>query len=105
MKKGEKMRQAKKINLAIAWYKPEQWPRLKEISADGDKLEATYGEWQIYAEKVMKDFAAHGVFPVKMEVDTEELLAWCNKRELPVNSENRSFYASWLLKEKDKRKK
>ena len=99
------MRQSKQMNLAVAWYKPGQWRRLKEISADRDRLEATYGDWQIMAEKAMKDFAAQGVFPEKVVVDTEDLLIWCNERELPVNGESRSFYASWLLKEKDKGKK
>jgi hypothetical protein len=105
MKKGKKMRQSKKMNLSVAWYKPEQWPRLKEISADRDKLEATYGEWQIMAEKAMADFAAQGGFPEKVVVDTEELLAWCNERDLPVNGESRSRYAGWLLREEDKGKK
>ena len=95
------MKKSKKMNLAVAWYKPEQWRKLREISADSGRLEETYGEWQIHAEKAMKDFAARGVFPEKVVVDVEALLTWCNERGLPVNGESRSQYAAWLLQEKD----
>lgn len=37
-------------------------------------------------------------------MDTEALLRWFAERGLKVNSESRSRYASWLLKEMDKRK-
>jgi hypothetical protein len=74
-KKREKKKQVA-INLAVAWYKPTQWLRLKEISEDGDQLEETYGEWQINAEEALKDFAAQGISLAKVEVDVDELLAW-----------------------------
>jgi hypothetical protein len=92
------------MNLSIAWYKPEQWQRLLGVSADLDQLEKTFGEWQIMAEKAFQNFAAQGVFPEKVVVDVENILAWCNERELPVNGESRSQYASRLLwEEKDMR--
>ena len=53
----------------------------------------------------MKAFAVQRVFPEKVLVDVEALLAWCNERGLPVNGESRSQYAAWLLQEKDKGKK
>ncbi|MDW7771613.1 MAG: hypothetical protein SCH71_01865 [Desulfobulbaceae bacterium] len=91
-----------KLKAAVAWYKPNQWSRLREISEDRDQLEKTYGGWQIYAEKALNDLAARGGFPEKVTVDTEELLAWCHARGLKVNGKSCSQYASWLLKEKYK---
>ena len=90
------------LKAAIAWYKPDQWQRLREISEDRDELEETHGEWQNLAEKALKDFAAQGLSVTKATVDTEELLRWCNERGLKVNGKSRSQYASWLLQEMDK---
>ena len=90
------------LRLSVAWYKPEQWNRLLEISADAAELEATFAEWLIHAEKTLKALGRRGVFPEKVDLDTEALLAWCNERNLKINSESRSQYASWLLKEQDK---
>lgn len=106
MKKAKeklKKRNQPRLNLAVAWYKPEQWPRLLEISADADELEKTHAQWLANAEKALKGYAAHEVALQKVEVDTEKLLAWCNERGEPVNGESRSHYAAWLLQEMDGR--
>jgi hypothetical protein len=93
------------MRTAVAWYKLNQWPRLREISEDRDRLEETYGDWQLYAEQALKDFVAKGGYPEKVTVDTEELLFWCKERGLKVDGDSRSQYAAWLLMEKDKRKR
>jgi len=103
MKKSKKKRPVQ-MRFSIAWYKPEQWHRLREISADADILETTFEEWLAIAEKALADFAARGGRAEKVLVDTEDLLAWCNERNLPVNGESRSRYAGWLLGEMDKNK-
>jgi hypothetical protein len=36
--------------VAIAWYRQEQWPRLRAVSAHGDQLETTYDEWHAFAK-------------------------------------------------------
>ena len=103
MKKRKISKNKQPVKAAIAWYKPNQWQRLREIAEDRDELEATHEEWEILAEKALKDFAAKGLPVTKITVDTEELLPWCNERGLKVNGKSRSQYAAWLLQEKDKR--
>jgi len=34
----------------IAWYRPEQWERLREVSEDVENLEETYEAWLETAE-------------------------------------------------------
>jgi hypothetical protein len=101
MKKIKKSRQSPPVKFSVAWYKPEQWSRLLAISADRENLERTYNDWLRQAEKTLADLAERGGYPEKVQVDTEELLAWANERSLPVNGESRSQYASWLLMEID----
>ena len=60
MKKGRKKKIPAMLKAAVAWYKPEQWSRLREISVDRDQLEETYGEWQLLAEQFLNNFAARG---------------------------------------------
>ena len=36
--------------VGIGWYLPEQWDKLREISADRGDLEETFSEWEINAE-------------------------------------------------------
>lgn len=74
MMKRRKTKKPATVKAAVAWYKPDQWQRLREISEDRDELEETHGEWQLLAEQALKDFTARGLSVTKATVDTEELL-------------------------------
>lgn len=80
------------VAIGVAWYRQEQWPRLLEISADRDKLEGSYDEWLANVSKTMELLRLKGVNPVKVDIDTEELLAWCRSRNLPVDAKARTQY-------------
>lgn len=103
-KKGTK-KAHEEVGLAwgLAWYRPEQWARLREISVDADELEATFLEWLVIAEKARRDFEDNFLFPEKVPVDVEELLAWCRERKRPVDGQARSQYVAWLMREREER--
>src|SRR5437879_13838374 len=69
----------------IAWYRPEQWERLREVSEDVDNLEETYDAWLKTAERLIRDGIPSDVRVERINVDVEEVLAWCNVRGLPMN--------------------
>ena len=43
-----------KTKVGIAWYTPDQWQILLDISADRDDLEATYAEWKRDSKKALR---------------------------------------------------
>jgi hypothetical protein len=79
--------------VGVAWYAPEQWERLREISADVHNLEDTYKEWKASAENALKTMSASGAVAYKVAVDVEELLKWCNSKNRPVDGAARSEFA------------
>jgi hypothetical protein len=83
--------------VGIAWYEPEQWPRLLEISANGAELEETHPEWLRDVERAIKELNRNGIQCVKVTVDLEQLLAWCQSQNIPVNGEARSRYVAEKL--------
>jgi hypothetical protein len=86
--------------VALAWYKPSQWQRLKDISADAAELEGSYEEWKTHAVRAINRARALGRRIEKVEVDVEELLAWSRDLDLPVTSGTRAQYAAEKLGEK-----
>jgi len=92
-------RQAAKMVLGVAWYEPEQWERLLDISADRDELEATHAEWERNAVQSMKRLSRGGVWLEKVTVDLEELVQWCLSRNLPVDGKSRAAFASEKLRQ------
>lgn len=78
----------------VAWYRREQWVRLREISADTDTLEDTYDEWLESATRALRELRRSGVSARKVDVDVEDLLGWCNERSRGVDSSSRANYVA-----------
>jgi len=83
-----------------AWYRAKQWDRLREVSADRDKLEETYEEWVANAEESLRNMRKAGIYAHKIDVDVEELLAWCEARGEDVDSKARAAYVADMMRQR-----
>ena len=92
-----------KTKFGFAWYRPEQWSRLREVSADRAELEETFAEWESLAEQTLRSLQTQGMHIEKVMVDVEELLVWCKDRGLPVDASARSHYVTDLLRRQNLR--
>ncbi len=98
--KGEEAQPAR-IVTGCAWYRPDQWERLLEISVDRDRLGDSYAAWVENAEEALRNLrepSQEGMTFEKVEVDVEELLAWCQARGVEVDAQARAEYAAELLR-------
>jgi hypothetical protein len=95
------MKPSGQLKFGIAWFRPEQWSRLLEISEDREDLEETFAEWESLAEEKLRDLRAQGLDVAKVTIDLEELLAWCKSRGLSVDASTRSQYVAELLRKRD----
>jgi len=82
----------------ILWWKPKQWEKAKEISSDGHVFDDTYQDWKEGAEKALKNFQDLGVTVYKIEIDLDELIKWCNRKQLPLDSSARSRFVSMKVR-------
>jgi hypothetical protein len=89
---------AQGIRVAVAWYSPAEWQRLREIAADPDALEPTYGEWVVAAETAERDLAAEGLVLERVEISIDELQAWCREHHRPIDGSARAEFAAELLR-------
>lgn len=80
--------------VGVAWYRKEQWSQLLQISEDAEQLEGTYEEWLGIASEHMTQIEAAGIPAQKVDLDVNELLAWCQSRGLPVNAESRARFTA-----------
>ncbi|MCF8037698.1 MAG: hypothetical protein K9K79_00130 [Desulfohalobiaceae bacterium] len=88
------MKKAKnsKSMLGVGWYRPEQWELLLAESVDRDELESTHAEWLAQAERSLARIRAAGHKPIKIDIDVEDLIAWCANQEIPLDGNARSQY-------------
>jgi len=83
-------------NLALAWYRQDQWQLLLDYSTDSDRLERTYQEWLEHAEKKMNELGKKGINVVKIDINIEEMKKWCKRHDKPIDGYTRSEYAVFL---------
>ena len=87
--------------VGFAWYRPEHWQRVREISADADELHDSYLEWLQSAEGRFQELRSSGLRVEKVDVHSEALILWCNERGLEINGEARSRYVAERLSKLD----
>lgn len=85
----------------MAWYRPDQWQRLREVSSDAEDLEDSYDEWFELAEERMRDLREAGARAERVQIDVEELARWCDAEECPVDAAGRARYAAHLLRSRE----
>ncbi len=95
--KREAKRSAVKLITGVAWYLPEQWGRLREVSTDGDSLEDRYEDWLLEAERTMAQVIGAGMKLKRVTVDVDQLEAWCRSHGWQVNGKSRARYVVQLL--------
>jgi hypothetical protein len=78
--------------VALAWYRPEEWKKLRAVAVDG--LEATYEEWVAHAEMALREAVAAGLDVVKVPVAVGDLVAWCAAEGLAVDGQARARFAA-----------
>lgn len=88
--------------LGIAWYKPEEWSHLLEISADRDELEDTHEEWLHNAERRLHEMAEAGIDAVRIYINVHELEAWCLNQGRPLDGSARAIFTAEKLRQLNK---
>ena len=89
--------------VGFAWYRPDQWQRIRDISADKDDLHDSYLEWFQSAEARLQELRASGLRVERVDVQSEALILWCNERGLEINGESRSRYVAERLSKLDQK--
>lgn len=88
------MSEHQRVGIGIAWYRPEQWTMLRALASDPEVLEKTYAEWLIFATKKIEELRKRGLLVRKIDVDVQELAAWCQSRDRVLNGEARAKFVT-----------
>jgi len=93
------MARKSEVVAGIAWFRANQWQLLRSLATDAEDLEETHEEWVKIAERTIEDLARQGVFAQKVDVDVNELQAWCSAQNRPLDSSARAAYAAAHLRD------
>ncbi|HSB71838.1 MAG TPA: hypothetical protein VLT62_21120 [Candidatus Methylomirabilis sp.] len=86
-----------KAIVGVCWYRQEQYERFLASADDRNALEDTWADWQVTAERVLRQYRARGLNIRKVEIDLDDLLAYCRAEGRPNDGAARSSYVAHLL--------
>ena len=81
----------------IAWYRRDQWTRLRELAPDVEKIEESYEDWLAGAQTALVQLAVAGVRAQRVDVDLDELVRWCRGEGRPLDSAARAAFVASRL--------
>jgi len=91
---ASRRRPQRKPVIGIAWYTPEEWKRLKSVAADADALDDTHRDWLKNATGHLKWLSQQGFEVIKVLIDVDEWVAWCQKNGKALDGAARSEFTS-----------
>jgi len=81
----------------VLWLTPANYDRAVALSDDG--MPASYEAWREKIDRVIGGLPA-GVEVVRVEVDPDEVAAWCRANGRKVDTNSRSAFAAAYLQRK-----
>lgn len=80
--------------IGIAWYQPWEWGKIRQMVADPDVFEKSHAKWLRGVKKLCRELEADGVYVHRVIIHADELFAWCQEKNIPIDSEARSQFAA-----------
>lgn len=78
----------------VAWYRQEDYAKIKKIMVDHRKLPDTYKKWLKSAEQTVNQIGGHGHIVEKVYIDPDTFPAWCRARGLDIDADARMRFAN-----------
>jgi hypothetical protein len=97
MKRPQPKKSGAGMAVGVAWYRDADWPRIKELFPDADKLHDSYAEWLKFAEESVKRLASTGMIVEPFVIDIDDFLGWCLIHGRPRDAKARTEYVTEKL--------
>lgn len=82
----------------IAWYRRDEWARLRELATDAEKLDEAYDDWLAGAQKMIVQMTVTGVRVRRVDIELDELVRWCRQGGRPIDSAARAAFTAERLR-------
>lgn len=78
--------------LAFTWYHEADYEKLLDVTQSQEGLKETYKAWLADARRAFLKYKHMGFEPTRVYLDVEEYVAWCDRRDRPVNLKSREMF-------------
>jgi hypothetical protein len=83
----------------VGWYSPEAYARLREVAVDRENIHDQWVQWAAKSKELSEVLRSRGVVVQRIDVDIEELIAWCASEGKPIDGASRAAFISMKCRE------
>lgn len=80
--------------IGMAWYREDEYPRLRKAMTDGHVLHLTYSEWLKAAKQGLKRYEQSGIRVIRADLKLGDFLTWCASLNIKPDSQARTRWGS-----------
>jgi hypothetical protein len=76
-----------------AWFRREDYDRIREIMEDGERLPPSFDEWEQLAKSQVANAKRGGIIIKPVMLDPDKFIAFCRAKKMKPNGPARSKFA------------
>jgi hypothetical protein len=76
-----------------AWFRREDYERIREVMEDSDRLPPSFDEWELLAKSRVAKAKRDGIILKPVMLDPDTFVAFCKARKIRPNGEARAKFA------------
>ncbi len=86
------------FKIALGWYTRDGWERMREVAVDPGlrfQLEDSFEAWERRAQAMLARFTGAGRNVLKVPMEVEAVLAWCQAQDRALDRAACEEYVAW----------
>src|SRR4051794_4034876 len=87
--------------VGIAWYRPQDWNRLREISVDPEAMEESHAKWLESTNRTLRVLQKKGHRVRRVIVNLDELLDFCRREKMQLDARARSQFVADRIRDEE----
>jgi hypothetical protein len=86
--------------IGVYWIDEGDYPTLRGVFDDGDKMPLTWKEWLKMAEEMKRGLESYGHIVMRVRIDPRTFLDWCVRHDMKSSREARKRFVAEAVKER-----
>jgi hypothetical protein len=67
------------MKIGFPWFEPDDYPKLRSLFSDGERLPATFEAWHDGAVEALRLFHDQGLPVVQVRIEPNSFISWCTR--------------------------
>ncbi|HWL67038.1 MAG TPA: hypothetical protein VNS22_01500 [Geminicoccus sp.] len=86
-------------SIGFPWFDPADYPKLRDLFSDGDRLPPSFAAWHGAAQEALRLFQEQGLPVVQVRIEPDPFRAWCNARAVSTDYRARHQFATEVVRQ------